>query len=396
MQNQLALEGIRILDLTHVLSGPYCTMLLADMGAEVIKVEKYGEFDHLALPVIEGESYFFMVLNRNKKGITLNLKHKKGIEILKQLTAKSDVVVENFRPGVMDKLGIGYKTLKKINPKIIFASISGYGQNSRYPNRVAYDLTAQALSGVMAGTGDSDGPPVRSGIDIGDIIPAIYTAFSIMTALYARMVSGIGQMIDVSMVDSLILSQPDQFTTTMATGKAPERMPHGGHIVAFPYDVFATKDNWIVIGCWGDAMFANLARAIKMPELADDPRYLTEQDRCDNRAALRPLIEKWLENLTAAEAVGTLLDEGVTAAGVYDYKQVLESHQAKDRNLIQRIKHPIAGEIDVPGVVPKFSETPGEVRTPSPMLGEHNEEIYKGLLGYSLEQIKELKKEGII
>ena len=396
MKRKLALSGVRVLDLTHVLSGPYCTMLLADMGAEVIKVERHGEYDRNAIPLIKGESYFYMVLNRNKKGITLNLKHQKGVEILKQLTARSDVVVENFRPGVMGNLGIGYETLKEINPKIIFASISGYGQGSRYPNRVAYDLTAQALSGVMAITGDPKGPPMRCGFDVGDIIPAIYTAFSIVTALYSRLITGIGQMIDVSMVDSLILCQPDQFMTTMATGKAPERVENGGHIVAFPYDTFAAKDDWIVIGCWGDPMFSNLARSIKMPELTEDPRFITEEGRCTNRAELRNIIEKWLENLTAAEAVGILLDNGVAAADVYNYKQVLESHQAKDRDLVKRIKHPIAGEIDVPGFGPKFSETPGEVRTPSPMLGEHNEEIYTGWLDYSVEQIKEFEKERII
>jgi len=396
MKNKLALEGTRVLDLTHVLSGSYCTMLLADMGAEVIKIEKHGEYDRNAIPLIKGESYFYMVLNRNKKSITLNLKHEKGVEILKQLTAKSDIVVENFRPGVMDKLGIGYDTLKKVNPKIIFASISGYGQNSRYSNRAAYDLTAQALSGVMAITGDPSGPPMRCGFDVGDIIPAIFTAFSIVTALCARMNTGVGQMIDVSMVDSLILCQPDQFTTTKVTGKAPERVECGGHIVAFPYDVFGTKDDWIVIGCWGDPMFAKLAGLIKMPELAEDPRFITEEDRCANRSELRKFIEKWVSNLTAAEAISLLLDNGIAGAEIYNYKQVLESAQVKDRDLVKRIVHPIAGEVDVPGVVPKLSETPGDVRKPSPLLGEHNKEIYTGLLQYSKEQVKKFEKEGVI
>jgi crotonobetainyl-CoA:carnitine CoA-transferase CaiB-like acyl-CoA transferase len=396
MKKKMALEGIRVLDLTHVLSGPYCTMLLADMGAEVIKIEKHGEYDRSAVPLIRGESYFYMVLNRNKKGITLNLKHEKGVEILKQLTAKSDVVVENFRPGVMENLGIGYEILKNINPNIIFASISGYGQNSRNSRLVAYDLTAQAQSGVMSITGDPKGPPMRCGFDVGDIIPGLYTAFSILAALIARMNTGVGQMIDVSMVDSLILSQPDQFTTTMATGKAPERAEKGGHLVAFPYDAFRTRDEWIVIGCWGDPMFAKLARLIKRPELIEDPRFITEEDRCTNRSQLRKIIEKWLRDFTADEAIVLLRDHGVGVAEILDYKQVLESDQTKDRDLIQPIVHPIAGEIEVPGFGPKFSETPGGVRTPAPTLGEHNEEVYSGLLGYSLEQIKEFEKEGII
>ena len=396
MKNRMALEGVRVLDLTHVLSGPYCTMLLADMGAEVIKIEKQGEYDRNAIPLIKGESYFYMVLNRNKKGITLNLKHNKGVEILKQLTAKSDVVVENFRPGVMDKLGVGYETLKEVNPKIIFASISGYGQESRNSNLVAYDLTAQAQSGVMAITGDPEGPPMRCGFDVGDIIPGIYTSFSILAALIARRHTGVGQMIDVSMVDSLVLSQPDQFTTTMVSGKAPERVENGGHLVAFPYDAFRTKDDWIVIGCWGDPMFAKLARLLKRPELIEDPNFSTEEDRCANRSELRKIIEKWLSNFTAAEAIALLRDHDVGTAVVYDYKQVLESGQAKDRELVKRIVHPIAGEIDVPGFGPKFSQTPGDVRTPSPLLGEHNEEIYTGILDYSLKQIREFEKEGII
>ena len=201
----MALEGVRVLDFSHVLSGPYCTMLLADMGAEVIKIEKQGEYDRIALPLINGESYFFMILNRNKKGITLNLKEPQAIEIAKKLVEQSDVVVENFRPGVMDRLGLGYDTLKQINPKIIFASISGYGQNSPNSSRPAFDLIAQALSGVMKNTGDPNGPPMRCGFDIGDIIPALFTAFAIVTALCARNHTHKGQFIDVAMVDSLIL-----------------------------------------------------------------------------------------------------------------------------------------------------------------------------------------------
>lgn len=396
MGKKLALEGIRVLDLTHVLSGPYCTMLLADMGAEVIKIEKHGEYDRKAAPLINGESYFYMLLNRNKKSLTLNLKSEKGVEILKDLMTRCDVVVENFRPGVMDKLGIGYDVLKKINPKIIFASISGYGQNSRYPYRAAFDLTAQALSGVMAVTGYPDGPPTRCGFDVGDIIPALFTAFSIVTALHARLNTGMGQGIDVSMVDSLILSQPDQFTNTIAYGKAPGRVDHGGHLVAFPYDVFAAKDDWIVIACWGDPMFERLANLLNMPELLKNSKFATEKDRCTNRSEIRKFIEDWLKDLTAAEAVVHLLDNGIPAADVYDYKCVLESAQVEDRELVKHITHPIAGNIALPGVVPKFSETPGDIRTPSPMLGEHNKEIYADLLGYSEEQVKEFKKDGII
>lgn len=396
MTTRMALEGYRVLDFTHVLTGPYCTMLLADMGAEVIKIEKQGEYDRTAFPMINGESYYFMVLNRNKKGITLNLKEPQGIEIAKKLVEDSDVVVENFRPGVMARLGLGYDCLKQINPQIVFASISGFGQNSPNSSRPAFDLIAQALSGVMKNTGDPNGPPMRCGFDIGDIIPAILTAFAIVTALCARNHTQKGQYIDVAMVDSLILSQQDYFTITKATGEAPIRAEKGGHPVAFPYDAFRTKDDWVAIACWGDYMFPKLATLIGMPQLADESEFKTEKRRCRNRSACRPYIEEWLRDLTTAEALALLDENGVPASEIYDYKQVLESEQVKIRDLVQRIQHPVAGEIDVPGVAPKLSETPGKVFQPSPLLGEHNEEIYCDLLNYSIDQIEEFKKEGVI
>lgn len=400
-----ALEGIRILDLTRIFSGPYCAMLFADMGAEVIKIEPPGgEIIRDNPPMVkEGEggpddrsrSGYFLTLNRNKYGITLNLKHPKGVGIFKELVKVGDVVLENYAPGVMKRLGIDYPVLREINPRIIMCSISGFGQWGPYSERIAFDVTSQAMSGLMSITGYPDSPPTRVGTSLGDVNASVHAAFAIMAALWQREKSGVGQYIDCSMQEAMV-SILEGAIVRWTIGKEL-LTPIGSHNPHdAPMGAYKCKDGYIIIATVGDEHWHRFCRAIGRPEWASDPGYRTKRQRWEKKLILAEEIEKWTANYTVKEA-GEILDrERVANSPILNIQQVVDDPHLNARGYFVEVEHPIIGKAKIPGIPFKFSETPGEVERPSPLVGEHNELILGKYLGISSAEVKQLKEEGAL
>jgi crotonobetainyl-CoA:carnitine CoA-transferase CaiB-like acyl-CoA transferase len=395
-----ALQDVRVIDLTHVLSGPFCTAMLADMGAEVIKVEqpKKGDMSREPSVSVNGESYYFMSLNRNKKGITLNLKHPKGIEILKKLISESDVLIENFRPGTMAKLGLDYESIRKGSPKIIYASISGFGQNSPLTQRPAFDLIAQAMGGIMSINGHADGPPTRVGVSLGDTSASLYTAFAIMVALYARQKSGEGQYIDVAMVDSVFSLLEMSLFQYLGNGEIPMRIG-SRHPTSYPYDTFADGDgNYFTIATFSNTIFERLCEAMDMPELMERPEFSTDtlRGRPDNSKKLKSIIERWAGQHRVDSIIEKLESHNVPVSPIHSIKDICESEHARARGLLVEVEHPNAGSVRLPTLPVKFSSTPAAIENPSPMLGQHNQSVLSEILCYSVDDIEELKEQNVI
>jgi len=394
-----ALKDVRVVDFTRVLSGPFCTAMLADMGAEVIKIEgPKGGADLARLDngvTIKGEALYFMTLNRNKKGILLNLKKKEGIEIVKKLVKVSDVVVENNRPGVMEKLGIAYPDLKKINPAIIYASISGFGRKSPFANHPAFDIVAQAMSGIMSINGFPENPPTKVGIALGDTASAIYSAFAIVVALYARKVHGIGQYIDVAMVDSLFSLLDMNLLKYLANQEVPTRIG-SRHPTSYPFDAFEASDGYFVIGTATERAFINLCAVMGKPELHERDEFKTDKDRSLHSDKLKPIIEQWSRQFTVDQVLEKLNAAMVPAGPVYNIGQITQSEHIRTREMLPEIDHPIAGKVKVVGSPVKLSETPAAVTAPSPILGQHTEEVLEKMLGYKKKEIEALKVQNVI
>ncbi|MEA4973642.1 MAG: CoA transferase [Candidatus Metalachnospira sp.] len=397
--NKGALENIRVLDLTRVLAGPYCTMMLADMGAEVIKIEipKKGDDTRSFGPFKNGESMYYANVNRNKKGITLNLKSDEGKEIFREMVKKADVVVENYRPGVMDKLGLGYDELAKINDQIVYAAVSGFGCYGPYYERPGYDIIAQAMGGLMSITGEEGGQPTRVGNAMGDVLGGLNLTIGILAAVNARTITGKGQRVDVSLVDSVVAALETGTQRYMASGQLPELMGNR-YASAYPYDSFKAKDGSFVIGCGNQKLYENLCKKVlKREDLLTDERFITNNDRCENYAQLKPEIEKWSIQLTINEAVDMILDAGVPAAPIMNMKDVIENeHIAGAREMFLDCEHPVIGHMKVNGCPVKLMDTKPTLRTPAPLLGEYNEDFYEGIMNMSNEELCELKVKGII
>jgi CoA:oxalate CoA-transferase len=393
-----ALENVRILDLTRVLSGPFCTAMLADMGAHVIKVEhpKGGDGAREPSAAINGESLYFMSLNRGKKGIALNLKDEKGIKILKRLVEKSDVVVENFRPGVMEKLGLAYEDLKKINPAIIYASISGFGQYSPMKNLPAFDMVAQAMGGIMSVNGGAGAPPTRVGVSLGDTSTALYTAFAIVTALYNREKTGKGQAIDVSMVDSVFSLLEMSLFKYLGDDKQVCGRIGSRHPTSYPYDVFEAKDGYFTISTFDNTGFSRLCTAMENETLLGDERFLTDTIRGKNDAALKEIIHAWSKELTVDQVLEILERNSVPSSPIYDIGQIAESDHIKEREMLVDVEHPVAGKTRLPALPIKFSNTPAKIQGPSPLLGEHTKEVLTQILGLDEKTIKDLEAKKVI
>lgn len=392
-----ALKGIRILDLTRVLAGPFCTMMFADMGASVIKIEQpvLGDDSRHFAPMVNGESAYYMNLNRNKKGITLNLKGK-GKEIFLELVKKADIVVENYRPGTMEKLGLGYEELKKVNPRVIYAAISGFGHTGPYRERAGYDIIGQAAGGLMSTTGWPGGEPTRTGTAMGDVLGGLSAAVAVLAALRHAEQTGRGQKVDIALVDSVVASLEIITQIYLATGKIPERIGNRYESV-FPYDSFRTKDGSIVIAAGNDKLWELVCGVMGRPDLVHRPEFDTNPLRVKNNALLKPIIEEWSTTLGMDEIVEKLLAAGVPASPINNIEQVVSDlHIAQAREMFVDVDHPVAGSMKVTGSHLKFSETKTAVKTPAPTLGQHNAEIFGGLLGYSGEEIEALKAEGVI
>jgi len=400
-----ALEGVRILDLTRIYAGPYCSMLFADMGAEVIKIEPpEGELIRDNPPLVsQGEggphdrsrSGYFLTLNRNKYGITLNLKHPKAVSIFRELVKMGDIVLENYAPGVMKRLGIDYPALKEINPRIIMASISGFGQWGPYSERIAFDVLSQAMSGLMAITGYPDSPPTRVGTSLGDVNASVHAAFAIMVALWHREKAGVGQYIDVSMQETMV-SILEGAIVRWTIGKElltpiGSMNPHEA-----PMAAFRCKDGYIIIATVGDEHWQRFCRAIHRPDWAADPGYRTKRQRWLKRYVLQEEIEKITTQYTIKE-MGEMMDrERVANSPILDIEQVVDDPHLNARGYFVEVEHPIIGKAKLPGIPFKLSETPGAVEQPSPLVGEHNEFILGKYLGITPAEVKRLKEEGAI
>jgi CoA:oxalate CoA-transferase len=391
-----ALEGLRVLDLTRVLVGPYATMILADLGAEVIKIEMPGIGDDARHypPHIKGESAYFMSLNRNKRSMTLNLKDGQGKAIFRELITEFDVLVENFRPGTMERLGLGYDSLRQINPGLIYAAASGFGQTGPYSKRPAYDGVVQAMGGIMSITGAAGGEPTRVGTSIGDIAGGLFTAVGILAAIINREKSGTGQLVDVAMLDCQVALLENAIARFTAAGEVPQ--PIGNrHPAITPFEPFATRDGQLMVAVGNDVLWSKFCTAIERPSLINDPRFATNPLRTSNYSALRPLIAAAMVDRTTSEWTAILEQAGVPHGPINSIDKVVADPQVQSREMIVEVDHPVAGPTQLPGIPIKLSETPGKIVRPAPLLGQHTRQVLQELLGYDDEQLQDLERSGL-
>jgi crotonobetainyl-CoA:carnitine CoA-transferase CaiB-like acyl-CoA transferase len=392
-----ALDGIRIIDFSKALAGPYCTMLLADMGAEVIKVEMPGSGDDSrgwGPPFIDGESAYFLSINRNKKSITLNLKDNKAKEIALKIIEKADIVLESNRPGVMTKLGLDYETVKKINPGIIYCSISGFGQTGPYSKRPGFDQVIQGYGGIMGLTGEKGGGPLKVGIAVTDIATGMFAATGILTALYHRERTGQGQHVDASMLDGQVSWLTYQAGRYLASGNVPQRIG-SAHPLIVPYQDFEASDGFINIAAGNDNLWKKFCAVTDLSDIADDPKFATNPKRVENRDEVVEIVSKKINTKTMQEWLDILNDAGVPCGPIYTVDQIFKDPQVLAREMLVEVDHPKCGKIQVTGSPIKLSETPAEITTHPPMLGEHNNSILQEF-GFSEEDITKLKEDKVI
>ena len=371
---------------------PYCGMMLADMGADVIKIElpKKGDDARGNFPIINGESAYFMNLNRNKSGITLNLKSERGKEIFRDLVKQSDVVIENYRPGVMERLGLGYEDLKKINPGIIYGAVSGFGHFGPYSDRAGYDIVGQAMSGLMSTTGWPEGGPTRTGTAIADVMGGISCCVGILAALVNKTKSGEGEKVDVSLVDSMVSSLEIINMIYLCTGKIPQRIGNRYEAI-YPYDSFKASDGDVIIACGNDKLFKLLSEIMEKPELLEIEHFANNNARVIHHAELKPIIEEWLTDKTIDQTVEMLLEKGIPAAPINTIDRVVKDpHIAGAREMFVEIEHPKAGKLKITGNQIKLTNHEIEIRKPAPLLSQDTRQIMKERLGLSDEQVDEL------
>ncbi len=392
------LKGIRVLDLTRVLAGPFCSMTLSDLGAEVIKVEipRRGDDTRAYPPFIEGQSSYFMSLNRGKKSVTLNLKTKEARESLYRIAEKCDVFLENFRPGVTKRLGVDYEALRKVNPELIYCSISSFGQTGPYAQWPGYDLIIQGMGGLMGITGEPGRPPVRIGMAITDIGAGMYAIIAILSALRVRDNTGRGQYLDVSMIDGSVSWMTYVAGNYFATGEVPPRMGSAHPSIA-PYQAFEAGDGKsLLVAAGNDRLWGMLCQVMGLESLRDDLRYATNDKRVENRGMLIPTLQEEFKKGARDEWLEKLRVVGFPCAPVYTIDEIFSDPQVLHRGMLVEMEHPVAGAIKQIGPALKFSETPCTLNAPPPMLGEQTEEVLKSLAGYSDVEIEELRKAGAI
>ncbi len=391
------LTGVRVLDLTRVLAGPFCAMLLGDMGAEVIKIEEPGKGDDTRSwpPFAGGEATYFMAVNRNKRSMTLNLKAPAGQEILKILVRKNDVLLENFRPGTMDKLGFGYKALAKLNPRLVYCSISGFGESGPEASRAGYDLVVQAESGIMDLTGFADGPPVKVGNSIADLVAGMSAAHGVTLALLARTRTRRGQKVEIAMLDVMASLLTYQAGIYFGTGQRPARRGNA-HPSIVPYEAFRAADAFLVLGVANNALWAKCCAALERPALARDPRFDTEAKRVENRDTLIPLLNEILGARTAEEWMKRFEAAGVPAGRIKSVAEVCESAHLKARGMVVTLPHPRAKRVTVMGVPIRLHATPGKAAVAPPVLGQHTDRVLKSVVGLKAAEIARLRRDGVI
>jgi crotonobetainyl-CoA:carnitine CoA-transferase CaiB-like acyl-CoA transferase len=391
------LDDLLVVDLTRALAGPYCTLMLADMGARVVKIETPDGGDDTrgwGPPFVGGESSYFLGVNRNKESLTLNLKHPAGQAVFRRLAQRADVLVENFRPGTMARFGFGYDAVQSINPRLVYAAISGFGQDGPYRERVAYDLILQGMGGLMGTTGEEGGSPVKVGVAVTDIAVGMFAAYGILVALRARERTGRGQLVDASMLDSQVAWMTYQAGYYFATGENPRRLG-SAHPSLVPYQAFRTRDGYINVAVGSESIWARFVQVIGAPELAEDARFRSNSERVRHREALRPLLEPVFEQKSTAEWSAALEAAGVPAGPIYLLSDLFGDPQVRHRNLVVEMNHPKAGRIKQTGIPIKLSDTPGGFVSPPPLLGEHTDGILTEL-GYTAPEISAMHGDGAV
>ena len=393
-----ALSGVQVLDLTRALAGPYCTLMLGDYGADVIKIELPGRGDdtrHWGPPYIDGESAYFLSINRNKRSLTLNLKDPTGREVFMRLARNADVVVENFTPGVVNRLGIDYEAVKAENPRIVYSSISGFGQTGPYREKPAYDQMMQGLGGIMSLTGDPDGQPQKIGVALADIGAGMLAAYAVMTALFHRERTGVGQYIDVSMLDLQVAWLTYQAATYFATDTPPPRVG-AAHPNLVPYQAFKCADGkYINVAVGNERFWQRFCKALGREDLVEMPEYAQNKDRVKNRDQLVALLQQEFDTRSTNRWVDILEEAGVPCGPINDLADVFSDPQVKARDMLLEVQHPSAGKIKQTGIPIKFSATPGSIDSPPPLLGQHSKEILLEL-GYSQDEVEALEQQEVI
>jgi len=390
-------EKLKILDLTRVLAGPYASMMLADFGADVIKIETpdVGDDSRGFGPFVGKESAYFMSLNRGKRSMTLNLKLPAAQELFRDLVKKSDVVLENYRPGTMEKFGLGYEELCKINPRLIYAACSGFGHSGPYMEKAAYDVIVQGMGGIMSITGQEGSEPTRVGASVGDITAGLFTVIGLVTALYTRTISGRGQKVDVAMLDCQVAILENAISRYLVTGNVPG--PIGNrHSSITPFEAFQAKDGYIIIAVGNDRLWAKFCNLVKREDLIGDERFVNNAQRTKNQKQLKAVLDGIFPGKTVDGWIEALEAEGIPCGPINTVDRIMEDPQIKARDMILEIEHPVAGKLKMPGLPIKLSETPGAVLHPAPLLGQHTDEILKEMLGLSPEQIAEMRTKKVL
>ncbi len=384
--------------MSRVLAGPFCSMLLADMGADVIKLEVPGRGDDSREfpPFMEGESLYYINLNRGKRSITVNLKSPEGVRLFKELVKRCDVLIENFSPGTMDRLGLGYEVLKKENPRLIYAAISGFGQTGPYRSRPGYDIIGQAMGGLLSITGWPDTPPTRSGTAIGDILSSLFCCIGILTALNVRERTGRGQLVDVALVDSVYAALENIPQKYFVEGKTPGRIGNRYEFI-YPYDTFRARDGWVVIAIANDAIWERFLAAAGLKRLGEDGRFSSNKLRVENNATLKELLEGWTSKRGRDEIVALLNENRIPSCPIFDIKDASEDpHISGVREMVVSVHQPGLGDVRLQGNPIKMSETDPRPRGPAPALGADSGLILKEVLGLSDAEIKKLRETGAI
>ncbi len=391
-----ALDGIKVIDITRTLAGPFCTMFLGDMGADVIKVEEPGHGDETRnwTPFWNDVGTQFLAFNRNKRSLTLNLKDQRSVQIFKDLAKDADVMLESLRTGTADRMGLGYDVISELNPRIVYCSVSGYGRTGPLADKPGYDLIIQGYSGLMSTTGEPDGPPLRTGYSLVDLFTGMMAYGSIVTALYNREHTGKGQYVEASLLEGQVAVMSYHAVGYLATGRVPGRLG-SGHPSLVPYQAFPSSDGFFIIGCGNDGLWRRLCPAIGREDLMDHPKFQTNTLRVENRAEIVSILSEHTKSKTTAEWVDIITEAGVPVGPINRVSDVVVDPQVLAREMMVDLPHPRVPDLKVPGSPLKLSDTPPSYRRRPPEHGEHNEEILTDL-GYGKDDIAKLKEEGAI
>jgi formyl-CoA transferase len=392
------LKGIRVIDLTRIIAGPYCSMVLGDLGAEIIKIEQPKIGDETRAwgpPWVKEVSAYFIAMNRNKKSLTLNFKHPQGIEIFKNLVRHSDVLLENFRPGTMDELGVGYEALKEINPRLIYCDVTGYGTHGPYRDKPGVDVIVSAVGGLMSITGSPEGGPVKVGVPLTDVLTALYSFGAVSSALYQREQTGKGQRISLNLLAMQVATLINIGSNYLVGGIIPRRWG-SAHPNIVPYEAHRAKDAFLIFGVVNERMWKSFCTLLGMEEMKDDPRFADNAARIKNRGALMEIIDRKIGEKTVDEWIPLFDQAGIPCGPINTFDRVFSDPQVEHLGLVQEVEHPHYGKVKVVGPPATFSESALGIQSPPPLLGEHNREILTRLLGYSGGEVEKFKEEGVI